>query len=75
MWRLVLATGLRRGELLGSRWQVLAFGRRAAPRTRLRHHGKRRFVASPIATERLAAGPARTDSGRVFVDELGTAAT
>jgi integrase len=96
MWRLVLATGLRRGELLGLRWQDidLAAGRLEVVETRTVADGE--VIGPPktsagarvlgldadtvavltawrkrLVAERLAAGPAWTDSGRVFVDELG----
>jgi integrase len=97
MWRLVLATGLRRGEVCGLRWRdldldagtlevvetrvVAAEVVTGAPKTKA---GSRIIaldagtVAAMLAwrkvqaTERLAAGPAWTDHGLVFVDELGS---
>lgn len=96
MWRLVLATGLRRGELLGLRWQDVDFdaGRLEVVETRTVADGE--VIGPPktaagarvlgldaetvtvlrawrkrLAEERLALGAGWTDSGRVFVDELG----
>jgi len=96
LWRLVLATGLRRGELCGLRWSDvdLESGRLEVAITRVvaeevvigspKTKAGARLVALDAGTvaalaawrqrqaeERLAAGPAWTDHGVVFVDELG----
>jgi len=96
LWRLVLATGLRRGELCGLRWSDVDIeaGRLEVAETRVvaedvvtgapKTRAGARLVALDDATvaalgswrrrqaeERLAAGPAWSDHGLVFVDELG----
>ncbi len=96
LWRVVLATGLRRGEPCGLRWKdvdlvadalevaetrvVAADVVTGSPKTK----AGARIVALDAGTvaalsawrkkvteERLAAGPAWSDHGLVFVDELG----
>lgn len=96
LWRLVLATGLRRGELCGLRWSDvdLETSRLEVATTRVvasevvvgapKTKAGARLIALDAGTvealgtwrrrqaeERLAAGPAWTDHGSVFVDELG----
>jgi integrase len=96
LWRLALATGLRRGELCGLRWKDvdLVAGTLSVVSTRVvaaavvTGEPKTRAGARVVsldretvvalsgwrrrqAEERLAAGGAWTDSGLVFVDELG----
>lgn len=96
LWRLVLATGLRRGELLGLRWVDVDLGAGTLEVVETRTVAGGEIIGPPkttsgarkirldsgtvavlkawrsrLAAERLAAGEAWTDSGRVFVDELG----
>lgn len=96
MWRLVLTTGLRRGEVCGLRWQDVDLGAAVVEIVETRVVAEREVHGPPKtaagtrrialdqatvsalhgwrrrqAEERLAAGSAWTDSGRVFVDELG----
>jgi integrase len=96
LWRLALATGMRRGELLGLQWRdvdlaagVLAVARarvmagivtEGRPKTKA---GVRRVAIDPATMvalrawkraqteERLHAGPAWSDTGYVFTNELG----
>jgi integrase len=96
LWRLVLATGLRRGEMSGLRWVDVDLGAAVVEIVETRVVAEREVHGPPKtpagargialdqatvsaphgwrrrqAEERLAAGTAWMDSGRVFVDELG----
>ena len=85
---MLAATGMRRGEALGARWQVrrtlLPLAGRAVEGTPKSARGLRSVALDPVTVralkqwrvsqleERMAWGVAWTDSGRVFIREDGT---